>query len=64
MGKPESAVKKEKKQKPSISKGWIIVLAFVVCGGLVFELLRLVPELWNIITGILAKVGLVGKGGY
>jgi len=64
MGKPESVVKKEKKQKPPISRGWIIVLAFVVCGGLVFELLRLVPELWNIIMGMLAKVGLVGKGSY
>lgn len=41
-----------------------VVLAFVVCGGLIFELLRLVPELWNIIMGMLAKVGIVEKGQY
>lgn len=31
----------------SISKPLIALLAFVVCGGLVFELLRVVPELWS-----------------
>ncbi|OCK75911.1 hypothetical protein K432DRAFT_270171, partial [Lepidopterella palustris CBS 459.81] len=40
-GKPQSAVKPKEKGKPPISKGWIALLAFVVCGGLVFELLRL-----------------------
>ncbi|KAL2350712.1 hypothetical protein BJ546DRAFT_810067, partial [Cryomyces antarcticus] len=40
-GKPQSAVKKQEKQKSPISKGWVVLLAFVVCGGLIFELLRL-----------------------
>ncbi|KAF2876104.1 hypothetical protein BDV95DRAFT_216866 [Massariosphaeria phaeospora] len=27
--------------KSPISRGWIIALAFVLCGGLIFELLKL-----------------------
>jgi hypothetical protein len=38
------------------------VLAFVVGGGVIFELLRLVPEAWNVFMAILAKLGMVGKG--
>ncbi|KAF3049414.1 hypothetical protein E8E11_000875 [Didymella keratinophila] len=43
MGKPESAqvVKPRGPQKSPISKTWIIVLAFVLCGGLLFEVLKL-----------------------
>ncbi|KAF7574972.1 hypothetical protein PtrSN002B_000683 [Pyrenophora tritici-repentis] len=44
MGKPESTavpVKKREPQKSPISKGWIIVLSFILCGGLLFELLKL-----------------------
>ncbi|KAI9812652.1 MAG: hypothetical protein M1832_000372 [Thelocarpon impressellum] len=40
-GKPESAVKAKQNFKSPISTVWIVLLAFVVCGGLVFELLRL-----------------------
>ncbi|KAF2842701.1 hypothetical protein M501DRAFT_993447 [Patellaria atrata CBS 101060] len=41
-GKPVTAVKKSTAvQKSPISKGWIVVLAFVLCGGLIFELIRL-----------------------
>ncbi|KZF26910.1 hypothetical protein L228DRAFT_21580 [Xylona heveae TC161] len=40
-GKPETVVKKQKKEKAPISATWVLVLAFVVCGGLIFELLRL-----------------------
>ncbi|KAF2474518.1 uncharacterized protein BDR25DRAFT_301235 [Lindgomyces ingoldianus] len=41
MGKPVSTTKRATDQKAPISKGWIVVLAFVLCGGLIFELLRL-----------------------
>jgi hypothetical protein len=41
MGKPVQAVKKREEFKSPISKGWIIVLAFVLCGGVIFEVLRL-----------------------
>ncbi|EGP86095.1 unnamed protein product [Zymoseptoria tritici ST99CH_1A5] len=34
--------KKEKVQKAPISAGWLYLLLFVVCGGLVFELVRLI----------------------
>ncbi|KAF2084197.1 hypothetical protein K490DRAFT_49652, partial [Saccharata proteae CBS 121410] len=41
-GKPVAAVtKKQEPQKSPISRVWIILLAFILCGGLVFELLRL-----------------------
>ncbi|KAK7542584.1 uncharacterized protein J3D65DRAFT_664942 [Phyllosticta citribraziliensis] len=40
-GKSAPVVKKQEVQKAPISKGWVLVLAFVVCGGLIFELLRL-----------------------
>jgi len=40
----------------------IVVLAFVVCGGIFFELLKLVPTFWDFVVRILAKVGVIGKG--
>jgi hypothetical protein len=39
-----------------------VVLAFVVCGGILFELLKLVPAVWTFVFGTLAKLGIVGKG--
>jgi hypothetical protein len=39
----------------------IVILAFVVCGGIFFELLKLVPAFWNFVIGILARLGVVGK---
>ncbi|KAF2198251.1 hypothetical protein GQ43DRAFT_474703 [Delitschia confertaspora ATCC 74209] len=41
MGKPVTAVKRKEEFRSPISKGWIIILGFVVCGGLIVELLRL-----------------------
>ncbi|KAF2185127.1 hypothetical protein K469DRAFT_708420 [Zopfia rhizophila CBS 207.26] len=41
MGKPQLQVKRKEDFKSPVSKGWIAVLAFVLCGGLIFELLRL-----------------------
>ncbi|KAL3418170.1 hypothetical protein PVAG01_09885 [Phlyctema vagabunda] len=38
-GKPDGALKKKQEFKSPISKGWLIVLGFVVFGGLLFELL-------------------------
>ena len=40
----------------------VVILAFVVCGGIIFELLKLVPALWTFVMGLLAKIGIVGKG--
>jgi hypothetical protein len=39
----------------------IVVLAFVVCGGIFFELLKLVPAFWDFVVRVLAKVGVIGK---
>ncbi|KAJ4332113.1 hypothetical protein N0V95_009732 [Ascochyta clinopodiicola] len=43
MGRPETpqVVKPRGPQKSPISKIWIILLAFVLCGGLLFELLKM-----------------------
>ncbi|KAF4555301.1 Hypothetical protein D9617_2g052550 [Elsinoe fawcettii] len=42
-GKPEGTLKKKQApQKSPISQFWVIALLFVVCGGLVFELLRVI----------------------
>ncbi|KAI6893400.1 hypothetical protein KC318_g12620 [Hortaea werneckii] len=42
-GKPQGEVlRKEKPAKAPISKTWVYVLLFVVCGGLIVELLRII----------------------
>ncbi|GAB1737698.1 hypothetical protein D0862_07770 [Hortaea werneckii] len=42
-GKPQGEVlRKEKPTKAPISKTWVYVLLFVVCGGLIVELLRII----------------------
>ncbi|KAF8847015.1 hypothetical protein BDZ45DRAFT_682143 [Acephala macrosclerotiorum] len=38
-GKPASEIKKKQDFKSPISLGWLILLGFVVFGGLIFELL-------------------------
>jgi len=40
-GKPFAERSKKEVQKASISGLWIALLAFAVCGGIVFELIRL-----------------------
>ncbi|OXV07423.1 hypothetical protein Egran_04812 [Elaphomyces granulatus] len=49
-GKHENIVKSKREVKSPISTGWIVLLAFVICGGLVFELLRLLPQIWSFIV--------------
>ncbi|OBT70382.1 hypothetical protein VE03_00098 [Pseudogymnoascus sp. 23342-1-I1] len=41
MGKPEGALKKKQQQsfKSPVSPIWLVLLAFVVFGGLIFELI-------------------------
>ncbi|KAI5240981.1 hypothetical protein E4T42_08192 [Aureobasidium subglaciale] len=41
-GKPEPVLKKSVPQKSPINKFWLFALLFVVCGGLIFELLRII----------------------
>jgi len=55
-GKSESAKKPKQKFKAPVSTGWIVVLAFVVCGGVLFELLRVVPELWTMIASFFKRL--------
>lgn len=56
MGKPESAIKKKEKVKPPISTTWIVLLGFVLCGSLVFELLRVFPLAWDFVTSFPRQV--------
>ncbi|KAE8417795.1 hypothetical protein BDV36DRAFT_295860 [Aspergillus pseudocaelatus] len=46
-GKGKSATKQKQNSKSPVSAGWVVVLAFAVCGGLAFEALRIIPELWS-----------------
>ncbi|KAB8216021.1 Ribosome associated membrane protein RAMP4 [Aspergillus parasiticus SU-1] len=46
-GKGKTATKQKQNSKSPVSTGWVVVLAFAVCGGLAFEALRIVPELWS-----------------
>ncbi|KAJ8096812.1 hypothetical protein POJ06DRAFT_263474 [Lipomyces tetrasporus] len=41
-GKPESLTAKKNVEKPTISKGWIYVFAFLIAGGLILEILNLI----------------------
>lgn len=34
----------------------LVLLTFIVCGGLAFELLRAVPELWGFVAGLIKRV--------
>ncbi|KAL5333579.1 hypothetical protein BJX70DRAFT_392080 [Aspergillus crustosus] len=54
-GKPKTTTIKHS-PKPSLSTGWVAILAFVVCGGLIFELLRVVPELWTATASIFNRL--------
>ncbi|KAI9848735.1 MAG: hypothetical protein M1837_006822 [Sclerophora amabilis] len=40
-GKPESVTKQKPKTKSPISPVWIGLLAFVIAGGIIFELMKL-----------------------
>jgi hypothetical protein len=33
-----------------------VILAFVVCGGLILELFRIVPEIWNTVASMLSRI--------
>ncbi|KAL4745074.1 hypothetical protein BDW72DRAFT_66716 [Aspergillus terricola var. indicus] len=54
-GKPKTTTIKHN-AKPSLSTGWVVLLAFVVCGGLIFEVLRIVPQLWSAIASVLNRL--------
>ena len=34
----------------------LVILAFVVCGGLLLELLRIVPELWSTVASMFTRI--------
>ncbi|KAK2768795.1 hypothetical protein FQN54_000651 [Arachnomyces sp. PD_36] len=54
--KPEAAVKTQKQSfKSPISAGWVVLLAFVVCGGVFFELLRVVPHLYQTVMSFFGQ---------
>ncbi|KAK5796815.1 hypothetical protein VI817_006098 [Penicillium citrinum] len=50
--------KPKQASKSPISAGWVVpvLLAFVVCGGLLLELLRVVPELWSTVASVFSRI--------
>ncbi|PGH18751.1 hypothetical protein AJ79_00164 [Helicocarpus griseus UAMH5409] len=54
-GRPETVIKAKPKQKSPVPIVSVVILAFVLCGGFLFEVLRLVPELWSAIASWITK---------
>ncbi|OJJ81099.1 RAMP4 family protein [Aspergillus glaucus CBS 516.65] len=50
-GKGQVPVKQKQSAKSSLPTGWLAVLVFVICGGLAFELLGVIPKLWSATFG-------------
>ncbi|KAJ5766396.1 uncharacterized protein N7511_004012 [Penicillium nucicola] len=55
-GKAPTIVKPKKVGKSPVSASWVVILAFVVCGGLLLELLRIVPELWSTVASMFTRI--------
>ncbi|CAL5867752.1 uncharacterized protein PFLUO_LOCUS1972 [Penicillium psychrofluorescens] len=55
-GKPVTKSKPKQTSKAPVSTTWVVLLAFVVCGGLLLELLRVVPEIWSYVTSMLSRI--------
>ncbi|KAJ5730148.1 uncharacterized protein N7483_004656 [Penicillium malachiteum] len=54
-GKAPVASKPKQSAKTPISASWVVILAFVVCGGLILELLRVVPEIWSTVASMISR---------
>ncbi|OQD76823.1 hypothetical protein PENDEC_c003G03447 [Penicillium decumbens] len=54
-GKGPSTKAKQASKSP-VSASWVLILAFVVCGGLILELLRVVPEIWSTVASMLSRL--------
>ncbi|KAF9885119.1 hypothetical protein FE257_000696 [Aspergillus nanangensis] len=55
-GKGKTVVKQKQSSKSPLSIGWVVILAFVVCGGLAFELLRIIPEIWSTAVSMVKRL--------
>ncbi|RJE25513.1 hypothetical protein PHISCL_02125 [Aspergillus sclerotialis] len=57
QGKRQAATTSQKQNaKSPLSTGWVVLLAFIICGGLAFELLRIVPEIWSFFVAIFNRL--------
>ncbi|KAJ9503924.1 hypothetical protein H2202_001063 [Exophiala xenobiotica] len=61
MGKPETSFKKKETKKSPVGIAAVVLLIFVVIAPLLIEQFKLLPQAWEFIMGLLAKVGLVSK---
>ncbi|EXJ96373.1 hypothetical protein A1O1_01499 [Capronia coronata CBS 617.96] len=61
MGKPEAVYKKKESKRSPLGMAAVALLIFVVVAPLLIEQLRLLPAVWQFLTDLLAKVGLVSK---
>ncbi|KAJ5922678.1 hypothetical protein N7516_010381 [Penicillium verrucosum] len=55
-GKAPTTIKPKKNTKSPLSASWVVLLAFVVCGGLLLELLRIVPDLWSTVISWFTRI--------
>ncbi|KAI9042205.1 RAMP4 family protein [Aspergillus affinis] len=51
-----TTVRPKQSTKSPVSAGWVVLLAFVIFGGLAFELLRIVPEIWSTIVSMFNRL--------
>ncbi|CAG8908765.1 unnamed protein product [Penicillium egyptiacum] len=55
-GKAPTTIKPKKNTKSPLSASWVVLLAFVVCGGLLLELLRIVPDIWSTVVSWVTRI--------
>ncbi|PYH97013.1 hypothetical protein BO71DRAFT_319584, partial [Aspergillus ellipticus CBS 707.79] len=49
-GKGKTISKSKQTSKSPVSTGWLVILAFVVCGGIFLELLGIISKLWSAVV--------------
>ncbi|PWY64243.1 hypothetical protein BO70DRAFT_367059 [Aspergillus heteromorphus CBS 117.55] len=49
-GKGKIVAKSKPASKSPVSTGWLVILAFVVCGGIFLEILGIIPKLWSAVV--------------
>ncbi|PYI10510.1 hypothetical protein BO78DRAFT_305801, partial [Aspergillus sclerotiicarbonarius CBS 121057] len=55
-GKGKIPAKPKQTSRSPLSTGWLIILAFVVCGGIFLEFLGIIPKLWSTIVASFSRL--------
>ncbi|PWY77145.1 hypothetical protein BO94DRAFT_189609 [Aspergillus sclerotioniger CBS 115572] len=55
-GKGRTSTKLKQTSRSPVSTGWLVILAFVVCGGVFLEFLGIIPKLWSTIVAYFSRL--------